>query len=336
MKLDIIIYGRGQTREDGYQTFTAPRYWSEQMLLAMNSFNELWTSGDRSDEFPEAFENDPNPWGKTYMLTFAQPPYCCAFLRVTRVEGEEPGTWLKEARNYDIWSLEGFCCQFEQRDRFFAMVPSMIAWFEKDNTSLYGRFKKNEIGASVEVPEVYNPYSESPLPDEIDELFASVNAKDEYMQLCNSIHYSASVFQLIYGPLAEFFYESVGRHYGINEVISTLKYEDKKSEINDPLKKMQLIQKRTKEVKQTVYKLRLKVVNDRHEGAGWRWGIYDIKDPHEDKLKSSERYIGEKETIYATDLLSEASAILEFARNMNWKVEEFSTGSDMFTFRKEE
>lgn len=35
MKLDLLVYGRGQERLDGYQLFAAPSYWRDEMLMAM-------------------------------------------------------------------------------------------------------------------------------------------------------------------------------------------------------------------------------------------------------------------------------------------------------------
>lgn len=116
MKLDLLVYGRGQERLDGYQLFAAPSYWRDEMLMAMGAFNDLWTHGDLSDTEREAFAAEPNSWGKTYIFVYMNEPYCCAFLRCTRVECDTEGTWLKEARNFDIWSMEGVCCPFEQRD----------------------------------------------------------------------------------------------------------------------------------------------------------------------------------------------------------------------------
>ena len=120
MKLDLMVYGRGVERLEGYQMFAQPPYWTEQMLLYLSDFNELSSAISRKEADPAAFVLDDNPWADTYLFICMPPPYCCALLRCTRVEGDTPGTWLKEVRNQDIWSTEGWCCPFDQREQFFA------------------------------------------------------------------------------------------------------------------------------------------------------------------------------------------------------------------------
>lgn len=338
MKLDLLVYGRGQERLEGYQLFAAPSYWKDEMLIAMSSFNDLWVQGDLSDTEKAAFAAEKNPWGKTYMFVYMNEPYCCALLRCTRVEGDSEGTWLKEARNFDIWSMEGVCCPFKHREKFFAMLPSVILWLEQDNTSLYRRLKDGKIGKTIEIPEnlLYNPYTalESTPSDDLLNIFKDEKAKRSWKNLCNLMNYSSQPFYFLFGPLAKCFAERIGANYGINCVFSTIDDEIVSPPSIDPLSQMQTIKKRDVSKKRKKCNLYVELSESDNNIFYRNWSL--INDESGKTEMQSENIQYEGNSIDLIQLEAEAETIRDFAVGMNWGINNSDNISERYIFEMEE
>ncbi len=326
MKLDLIVYGRGQERLEGYQLFAAPSYWSDEMLLKTGAFNELWTQGDLSGKEPEVYRFDKNPWGNTYMFFAQKSPCCCAFLRCTRVEGDEPGTWLKEARNRDIWSMEGVCCPFENREEFFAMLPSVILWLEHNNTSFYRRLKDGTIGKSVEIPDefFYNPYdiiNREP-PESLDRIFSNSYAIDHWLELCRMISYAKAPFPFFFGPLSDYFKKNAGANYGIETVFSTINgVQNDSGQIKDPFDSIELISEKKVDVKLDPCELCIKFGYDKESNIAHKFILNKLNDPEQKTVVESD-FINPRSG-FSTDLLTleaEAECVRDFSRSAGWNV----------------
>lgn len=323
MKLDLMVYGRGVERLAGYQQFAAPAYWTEDMLMAMDRFNELWMGGDQSDRLPEAFRTDDNPWANTYMFICMPPPYCCALLRCTRAEGDEKGTWLKEARNFDVWSMEGWCCPYEQRDRFFALLPSLLLWMRRDNSSLYGRLRRGTIESSVTLPEavVYNPLLDVRPPEELLSILPDAAAQNSFIALNNCINQSSFPFQFIFGPLADYFNAEIGAHYGIQAVFSTLQ-KPAVQEIPDAMRSIEYIRKRPlqKEFRKCI--LQYHHIQYGRNEQGRFWSVHDekIPDKQHNFLQSSEIFLDAEKGVEMQQLCAEAEIIRSLAKHLDMEV----------------
>lgn len=339
MTVDLMVYGRGQDRLEGYQLFAQPPYWTEQMLMTLDAFNELWTSGDLRDSQKNAFASGCDPWGRTYMFICMPPPYCCALLRCTRVEGDEPGTWLKEVRNFDIWSMEGICCPYEQRENFFAMLPSIICWLESDNSSFYGKLRLGAIGKTVEIPEkyVFNPYSEESPPDELLELFHTEEARNAWYELYHKIYLSQQPFQFLFGPLADYFASQIGGYYGMQEVFSTIcKNAREASVLNDPFTQMGTITLHSPEREIHTYSLRLWINCNRKDGNHRRWGIFEPNRSEYNDDRYESRWQPFSSELAVLDIMAESESIRNYAKRMRWIVSESSEIHQKYTFIKED
>ncbi|MCM1507915.1 MAG: hypothetical protein NC177_12405 [Ruminococcus flavefaciens] len=339
MKLDLLVYGRGQERLDGYQLFAAPEYWSDDMLIAMGAFNDLWTQGDLSNIETKAFALESNPWGRTYMFVHMNEPYCCAFLRCTRVEGDTPGTWLKEARNFDIWSMEGVCCPFEKRGQFFAMLPSVILWFEQDNTSLYKRLKEGKIGTTIEIPDnmIYNPYtySNTPPPAELLNIIKNEKTRNKWLDLCDMINSATRPSHFIFGSLAGHFAERIGSDYGVEYVFSTT--DDKKAEIPaDWLNKMEVIKQKEVDRQSVKAELYLSFRENKDGEQERKWKIIDTSSEEKKIIIESERRLVYDYNFDLKKLKAEAEAVRDFAQSIHWGVTETPEAKERYTFRLEE
>lgn len=337
MKLDLLVYGRGQERLDGYQLFAAPKYWSDEMLIAMGSFNDLWTQGDLSNIETKAFALESNPWGRTYIFVHMNEPYCCAFLRCTRVEGDTPGTWLKEARNFDIWSMEGVCCPFEKRGQFFAMLPSIILWFEKDNTSLYKRLKDGKIGTTIEIPEnlMYNPYtySNTPPSDELLNIIKNEQTKNKWLDLCSMINFASRPSHFLFGALAEYFAKKIGANYGVEYVFSTI--NSRKTELPpDWLDKMEVIRPRQTDKQLIKGELYLSFEQNENGESEYKWQIIDTSSKEKNILIESKKQVM-RDGFDLKELKAEAEAVRDFAQSIRWNVSETPDAKERYTFRME-
>ncbi len=331
MKLDLLVYGRGAERDNGYQLFANPPYWTEQMLLAMSGFNDLWIHGDLSDSQTDAFNACANPWGHTYMFIAMPEPFCCALLRCTRVE-DNNGGWLKEVRNNDVWSMEGVCCPYKNKEVFWAMVPSIILWMERDNTSLYRRLIDNKIGKSVEIPEelLYNPFCESVMSEELLALMSNDTAKNAMVNLCNHIHCSNGPAHFIFGPFADYFNSEVGNNYAVVNTFSTINNTD--VNFKDPFERMPLIHRR--EVQQDaadfVLQLRMKKNNEDITARKWELAELNGKEP---SLFSNSMPVDSEYGIDMFDLHVEAEAIVNFTKRLGFF--QLDPNGMKFNFRKE-
>lgn len=340
MKLDLMVYGRGQQREDGYQMFACPPYWTDEMLYAMSEFNGLWTDSDRSNSQTAAFADYQNPWGHTYMFICMPEPYCCALIRCTRAEGDEPGTWLKEVRNYDIWSMEGLCCPYKKREMFWAMIPSIILYMERDNTSFYGRLRHGTIEKTVEIPDelLYNPYQHDVMDEAMLNILHTENAKNKMVELCNTVEVSSAPVHFVFGPLSELFYKEVGNHYGVKEVFSTVSGGDKRDYV-DVLTKAEVISCKKSVVSTTEYKLVFGLDTEKKEVAERFWKLSDLSLNNGDDTSIT----GKKEPfnlengVSMFNVMAEADAIIKFTQRLGWKQSDPDGGrGKKYTFIKEE
>lgn len=324
MDIDVIIYGRGQERLEGYHTFTAPTYWTDEMLTAMNSFYHMWSNGDLSDAYPDKFTG-ADPWGRTYIFIAMPPPYCCALLRTTRVMGDD-GSWLREVRNQEIWSLEGFCAPFERKEEFFAQIPSMILWLEKNKGSLYKRFSDEEIGGVLTIPGdlMMNPYHDTPMPDSFGDILS--DSKAAWDMLVKKIRCSNGIFHFLFGPFAECFYNPLRFDYNISELFPT---ECRDEDIHDPFDDMTLISRKTRIGNTKTHVLRM--ITDTGEMPRRCWQLYSpsSNDP-EDVLTSEPPFPIPENGIDVRRMLSETETIKLFTFKMQW-----DTVNGSFTFTEE-
>ena len=323
MELDIMIYGRGQERLEGYQTFTAPSYWTDEMLTAMSSFSHLWGNGDLSDSYPEKF-GGPDPWGRTYIFIAMPPPYCCALLRVTRVMGDD-GKWLREVRNQEIWSLEGICAPFDRKEEFFAHIPSIILWLESDKISLYKRFMRDETRTLI-IPDrlTINPYSDDSLSAEHEEILG--DSATAFKNLVNRIKYSNGIFHFLFGPFSECFYNPMRAPYNITELFST---DSEPVDISDPFDNIKLITRKTRVGMTKKHVLRL--LTDTGNMPRRCWQIYSpgSEDP-DDVLTSEPPFVIPENGIDVFRMLSETETIKLFTEKMQWE-----TYNGIFFFNEE-
>lgn len=323
MKLDLMVYGRGVERLAGYQQFAAPAYWTEDMLVAMDRFNELWMNGDQHDHLPQAFANNDNPWADTYMFICMPPPYCCALLRCTRVEGDQPGTWLKEARNFDVWSMEGWCCPYDQRDRFFALLPSLLLWMQKDRTSLYGRLRHGRIATSIMLPEeiIYNPLLDVRPPEHLLALLLDDNTRSSFIALNNAVNQSSFPFQFLFGPLAEYFNAEIGAHYGIRSVFSTL-HGAAAEEFPDAMQRVNYIQERP--IHREFHQCSLQYCPV-HHGRGeeercWRVRDLQLTGEKQDFIRTAAEFFSTEHGVKMQRLCAEAEVLRDFAVHLEMEV----------------
>lgn len=334
MKLDLLIYGRGTERDDGYQLFANPPYWTEQMLLAMSSFNDLWIYGDLSDSQIEAYSLYQNPWGHTYIFIAMPEPFCCALLRCTRVE-DKNGGWLKEARNYDVWSMEGVCCPYKDKEMFWAMIPSVILWLERDNTSLYRRFIDKTIERSIEIPEelLFNPFNEDVMSEEMLSVMQNDMAKTAMVNLCNHIHCSNGPSHFLFGPLTDYFFNTVGDNYAVITNYSTLKSEDMR--FDDSFEHIKCIARQKIQESSADYKLKLKLGRKNNAIVSRCWELVEINGK-EPSLSSQVTPIDNEKGIDMLDLYFEAEEVIVFAKRLGLtQPDAEGTNSGRFDFKKE-
>ncbi|MBQ3918939.1 MAG: hypothetical protein II695_04630 [Oscillospiraceae bacterium] len=320
MKTDIIIYGRGQERLSGYQTFTAPEYWSDAMLSAMMGFSQMHEDGDLSSKYPERFVS-ADPWGRTYIFIAMPEPFCCALLRVTRVEGDTPGEWLREVRNKEIWSLEGFCAPFEKKDEFFAMVPSMILWFENDKRSLYGRFRLKEIEGTVDIPDEFlvNPYHNASVGGQYEQIMGdSYNA---WVELTQAIRFSNGVFHFLFGPFADVFAPPMKQDYNITGVYCT---DTAIRQHEDPFDKIRTIRFRKMEGIQKRHMLELHIEGEDTGNPRREWVIVSKRadGTEADPPLHSPWFSVRENGIDIHTLIAQYETIKLFVVKMQWTVED--------------
>ncbi len=334
MKVDLLVYGRGAERDNGYQLFANPPYWTEQMLLAMSGFNDLWINGDLSNSQTAAFSACENPWGHTYMFIAMPEPFCCALLRCTRVE-DNKGGWLKEIRNYDVWSMEGVCCPYNDKELFWAMIPSIILWLERDNKSLYRRLIDNKIGRSVEIPEdlLFNPFYENSMSEELLSVMGTETARNAMVNLCNHIHCSNGPSHFIFGPLADYFNETVGSSYAIVNTFSTLGNMD--LNFKDPFDEITCIRRRTFKKESVEYNLRIRFNRNNDDISARYWELAEISEK-EPSLISNMIPVDCEKGIDLFDLYAEAETIINFTKKLDFFQPDPSGDScKRFNFRKE-
>ena len=325
MDLDLIIYGRGQERLEGYQTFTAPYYWTDDMLTAMSTFSHMWSNGDLSDAYPEKFTHS-DPWGRTYIFIAMPSPYCCALLRTTRVEGDAAGEWLKEVRNKEIWSLEGVCAPFERKEEFFAHIPSIILWLERDKGSLYKKFRSGAVSPTFNIPDelMITPYDDSTDTEKFRDILS--DSFDAWDMLRNKIRCSNGMFHFLFGPFSECFFNSLRAPYNITEIFPT---ECRKEAVHDPFEDMTFISRKTRAGVQKQHRLR--IITDTGDMPRRCWQLYspDSSDPA-DVLTSEPPFPIPENGIDVRRMLSETETIRLFTSKMQWE-----TADSLFSFIEE-
>ena len=333
MKFDLMVYSRGVERLDGYQLFTAPSYWSEKMTDYMARFNEL-----RDADLENPLAADPQSWSKTYLFVCLPPPYCCALLRCVRAEGSTSGTWLEDFMNRPIWSVEGICCPPEQREYFFALLPSLLLWMEQNPCSLYqslrdSRMKQNTIEIPPEL--VINPYSEESPPEIISTVFPEEAQQNNWLALCHKIYVSAQPFPFLYGTLAEAFAGQLGKEYGIQEIFCPSAPEMELDTAADPFRRRKFISKRKSKHKSYKYQLGLRFRQDGKASARC-WEIQEEKRQTE-SMQSGWKPVNQEDGLPMIQLVSEAYGVREFVRKMHWDVSADTAETHLlYTFRKEE
>jgi hypothetical protein len=293
MTFDYLVYGRGITREDGFSLRTGPAYITSDLLLYCGDFQAL---GDEKI-LPGAAGN---PWADTWMFLCAPPPRCCLLLRVTRAEGDAPGTWLQEVRQKDVWSLEGFCAPFEQKEVFFAAIPSLLWWMHEEGMSLYNRDRSRSLPNPAELPAKYflNPYSDEPLPEALPPALRS---------LCQHIKAAPQPFDFLYGAAAQAFAEKIGGTYKIHQVF------DANSALpeapGDLFEAMRLTALSPEAAQSEQFDLRLQIRAEQHVRS-WACGT----------LQSAPTDCDAQGGIEIAQLYAESAAACDFAARMQWNV----------------
>lgn len=289
MTFDYLVYGRGITREDGFALRTAPQYINSDLLVFCGEFQAL---GD-VQTLPGA---SGNPWADTWIFLCAPSPCCCLLLRVTRAEGDTPGTWLQEVRQKDVWSLEGFCAPYEMRERFFASIPSLLWWMHCEGESLYNRDRHKTLSNPAELPEQYflNPYSDAPLPE---------NLPPELRCLCGHIRNAAQPFPFLYGAAAQCYAEKLGGAYPVALVLDAGNLPD----VPEDSFALYLTELVPEACQQENTELRLHIQN----GSQRSWSVGDLKSP----ASACDAQNG----IALSALYGECEAIRRFAARMQWE-----------------
>ncbi|MBQ7989933.1 MAG: hypothetical protein IJ251_02645 [Oscillospiraceae bacterium] len=313
MKADVFIYGRGKDRLEGFQTFAGPDYFTDDMLSAMMGFYGMHDEGDMSSAYPELFTGD-DPWGRTYIFIAMPDPYCCALLRTTRVKDAQGG-WLTEVRGKEIWSLEGLCAPFEDKEEFFALAPSLILWLESDRRSLYERFMADEIGASADIPDGYfvDPYREGTC-DAAYEVMG-----DEYAawkQMVSEIRFANGIDHFLFGAMAEVFAPALRSDYNITAVYGK---STKVTDLHDPFEDIHLVTEKTLSGRQRKRDLIFTARDINSGDPHYRWEIHS-SEVLEDPLTAPLTPIPAS-GINVYEMLAEADTIKLFTDKLGWKEE---------------
>ncbi len=300
MTFDYLVYGRGITREDGFSLRTAPAYITSDLLMYLSDFQAL---GDEK-VLPNAADN---PWADTWLFLCAPQYRCCLLLRVTRAEGDTPGTWLQEVRGKDVWSLEGFCVPIEQKELFFASVPSLLWWMHEEPTSLYCRDRNKLLPNPAKLPADYflNPYSDDPLPAALTPALKS---------LCQHIKVSPQPFDFLYGAAAQAFAEKLGGTYKLQRIFG----ENAAPPSSDPFNSMQITALAPDAEASAKFDLRLQFRAD-HSQRVWSLG----------SLQSLPAECDAQSGIELAQLYAESTAACDFAKSMHWNA------ASQFRFTKE-
>ena len=334
MKLDYMVYGRGLAQEQGFALQAAPSYVRQELLLYLSEFLELGDERLRSEIAPEILEQNPDPWADTYLFVCQPPPGCCALLRITRAEGDTPGTWLHEVRGKTVWSLEGWCAPYEQRELFFALMPSVLRWMAEERASLYNRSRLHQIGQQAELPEsyFYDPYTEtqSCFPD-------ALAQNPAWLALCAKIRTAAQPFPFLFGALAAYYQEKIGRKYGVGSVFQTVgKAQSFPDTPDDPFARMEYASLRQNAAVSHTYTLRLHVEHLGRREQQRRWGICE-KDSAEDRFSGTWKTVNAEQGILMAELAAESELIRDFARRMGWETApQTAAANQRYQFIKEE
>ena len=309
MLTDIMIYGRGRDRLEGYRSFAAPEYFTDEMLSAMMSFFGMHDEGDLSDAYPELF-GSRDPWGRTYIFIAMPAPYCCALLRTTRVHDGDG--WMTEVRGKEIWSLEGLCAPFEDKELFFAMAPSLILWLESDPRSLYERHLSGDISDSIDIPDKYiiDPYRDVPYDIAYEVMGDSFDA---WSQLMREIRTCNGVRHFLFGPMAEIFAPSLRSDYNITAVYGR---DTDPMPVHDPFEDIHMICASDRSGKVRRRELRM-AVND-IDGADpeYRWLLADTASQADPLTTGWEPIPASGIDVYS--MLAEADTAKAFADKLGW------------------
>ena len=321
MNLDYLIYGRGLSQTEGFTLQAAPGYVRSEFLLYLSELQGLGDERNASDIAPDILAQNPNPWADTYLFVCQPPPGCCALVRCTRAEGDTPGTWLKEVRQKDVWSLEGFCAPFEQRDRFFALVPSMLLYLSRNRTSFYHRNRMQEITLPLSIPDegCCNPYADAPVPADLTAPLHEQGTLAAWESLCTHIKFAPQPFPFLFGPLAAYYQKHIGSRYGIRHVFAPDTFPAASAE-QDPFLQIEPAAMQDTCTEQHTYQLCLHVKPSGRREMQRQWGITEPARSAEDLLLSAPAAFDPEQGIQMADLLAEAEGVRQFAARMQWTV----------------
>lgn len=310
MKLDYMVYGRGQEQTAGFALQAAPAYVRQELLLNLSEFLEMGDERLQAEFPPEIAEHPDDPWADTWLFVCQPPPSCCALVRMIRAEGDAPGEYLREVRGKTVWSLEGWCAPFELREQFFALIPSILLQMREEPGSLYNRSRRREIAQQSDLPDrlVYNPYGEMPPP---------ASPGPAWDALCRSIRYTPQPFPFLYGPLAAYYAQKIGRQYHVSHVFPSAGTLTFPEPAGDALASMEYAALRETAGQRHIYQLRLH--SDRREVMR-RWGLCE-NDKHyqEDAFTGAPQPADSEEGILMAELLAESELIRDFANRMGWQ-----------------
>ena len=305
MKLDHLVYGRGVEQSTGYALQAAPPYVRQELLLYLSDLLELGDERLRA-EFPPGAASDP--WADTWLFVCQPPPCCCAMVRMIRAEGEHAGEWLREVRGKTVWSLEGWCAPYEQRELFFALLPSVLHWMQEDNSSLYNRSRLHRITQQAELPEqfLYDPYTEENTGD------------TAWDMLCRHIRLAPQPFPFLIGSLADFYAQRIGRRYGVGHVFPA--NAPAVPELpEDAFASVRYASLRQKAPVRRQYALRMQCEAAGKRDMQRRWVIREEDKPEDAQLASAWQSADREQGTAMAELLAESELIRGFAGRMGWE-----------------
>ncbi len=345
MKWDFLIYARGVAQEDGYALRTEHAAFDMRILQSLQPFYKLKSLEYEPDEVQQqltnhAFTEDPDAWKHSLLCIAAKQLDCCLLVRTVQIE-DASGEPMLDFTGRPLWSLEGICCSYAQRHRFWAELPSLLLWFWKQGTSLRSMQLAGTLPPQLELPEElhHNPLCDATLHPEMEQLGTEAIA-EAFQQLITDIYSIPEPHHFAFGPLASYFQQQLSRTYGIQKLYSTLSTQQLAADCPpDAFFQFEQEPLRRRQVNITRQKLKLcwHTVQDKKAGDDWQWELID-EATGQPVMQSRPEPFDAAQGITAMQLKCQAEAIRQFAAHMHWEVTPFSLEADpkkLYQFVKE-